>query len=288
MIKKTQIVSYRLLLFVGLLFSLAITVGIARLGGKPFGHHIKAFVYLFYGFLGMVLLKKYAKKNKLLWYMIFLLPNFFMIFFVFHVNNWKFYQIATPSSLSFILGVVLGLLTSLRYFKYVFLLMLVSGFMGINKGYQMWLHKLNYGNFQPEIDTTIKIKDLQLIDENNKRVYLNSKDDYYILDFWTSSCGYCYLGFDEYRTFYDKIKTLDNVHFFIVNVPFRNEKLEDNLALVKKWPYKVLFYKGTEKILDSIHVYRYPTTLIIKNNEIIGIGNSHSVPGFLKEKMDND
>lgn len=112
----------------------------------------------------------------------------------------------------------------------------------------------------------------QLYDQEQKLVNLNEIDDkLLILDFWNSTCGICFKKFPLYNDLAIEYKDNSNIKFYSVNIPVKQEKLDDVIKLAKrKVNYEFInLFANSESIPQQLQFNSYPHFVIIKNNIIV-------------------
>jgi len=277
-------VRFLFLLFVFMLLSFAI----ARLGGYPFGHHIKFGVYLFYGFLVTYWLKHAALRHKALWWAAFLLPNVAFAVWYFYTIHFQFFQLAVPSTLAFFMGLAAGWVVDKRTFYPVLVFLALLSWWVYKDGYAYWLNKLNQGTYTGKLNNAERKKlDIFLTDSKGHPVDLSGPDVYYVLDFWSSSCGECFREFPVYEKFYHEIKDNPRIRFYAVNVPRHPmDDLKEYENLVKDYTFPVVFYSVDRKtLLEKTDINAFPTLLVVKNDTVIFRGRSHTFMKFYRRYL---
>lgn len=272
-----------------LLIALIVTAGITRLGGSPFGHNIKFFFNFFYGF--SVILFSRSFKNKILYYSITLLPPAIISFLIFQSLNWDFYRVAIPSTLALFLGIGAGIaalfLESKRSLFVLVGLSLVLNCFALFDGYDYWVHRSNYGTFTGK--QSIPIKNVMLQNEQDSLEKFDKAGQYYLFDFWTTSCGLCIREFPEVQKLYEKYRQDNaNLSIYLVKVPrdTTDRRLSKEILRKREISIPLLFFPGLpEERVEKYRVFSYPTVLLIKDDEIIHIGNIKSVTKRLKSLL---
>src|SRR5690606_37855502 len=111
--------------------------------------------------------------NNIKWFYILILPSVLLSIIIhFYINDFVFYQLAVPSSLSFFIGIGLGMLflrsKMLKLFSITvfFTLIAMSGLI-----YDYWLHKLNYDTYFGNASIAIS-ESRTLLDENEQEIIM--------------------------------------------------------------------------------------------------------------------
>jgi len=105
-----------------------------------------------------------------------------------------------------------------------------------------------------------------------------------ILDFWNSHCVPCFAQFPFIDSISKKIDT-SKFELVVVNVPLNGENKEDNYKLLAHFNYsfKQLFAINSN-IMDSFKIQYFPTTLVVKQNNIVFRGDFLDALNYLKIK----
>ena len=189
---------------------------------------------------------------------------------VFNIFQYKTAAITAPSHIFLLVSAFTGLLfyKSKNWLSPLLLITLVSAWQF--KGNRMFMNYLNYGPFGGQVDERIPLTNLY----NDQGAIVYPKiNKTVILDFWNSKCGVCYQLFPYVESIHTKIDTA-KFELRVVNIPILNEKKEDNYNLLKRFPYsfKQLFTDDASSI-DSFKITVFPTTIVLRENEIIYRGD---------------
>jgi len=114
----------------------------------------------------------------------------------------------------------------------------------------------------PEINLLTQQRDtLNLKDFKNKII---------VLDFWTTSCGVCFVKFPKFEEVYLEYKSNKKVLFYSVNVPYSGESVEENIKFAEeKVNYKFTnLFAESSAIIDSLDFNLFPKLIIIKDGKI--------------------
>ncbi len=213
---------------------------------------------------------------------LFILPNFILTILIFKMTGWKFFQLSTPSTLSFFLGVSLFVLSNKNRKSLIFniLIITVISYWVYKDGYDIWMHKLNYNTYLGYQNK--RIESFKVFTKNKKEIPMNKKDTFYILDFWTTSCGVCFKKFPNLNKLFEKYKYEKDIQIYAVNVPYKDESLINNYDLIRKreFQFPVAFFLESPQ---KIEVYTYPTVLIIRNDTLIHRGSIKSATTHLRK-----
>lgn len=254
-----------------MLLAILISLGIARLG--VYGHQYKLLANLIFGFVVTLL---FFDSNRR-WFFILILPSVLLSIIIhFYINDFVFYQLAVPSSLSFFIGIGLGMLflrsKMLKLFSITvfFTLIAMSGLI-----YDYWLHKLNYDTYFGNASIAIS-ESLTLLDENEQEIIMPTNKPL-ALYFWNNNCAICIKSFPKISVLEEKYNK--KINFYLINV--LDDKLSKESQIKRALTLmsnngantKNAFYNDSNNSLsESYPVYAFPTILIIENNEIIYVG----------------
>lgn len=193
--------------------------------------------------------------------------------------------ISFPNIVIWWLGILVGFLygimknTIARICLVISSLIIVSWCSG--PGYRMFVHKLNFGTFNGQVKEYI-ISPIIFNDQNNESIELTSLiEEYIVLDFWNSSCGFCYQEFPEIQKLYDEISNIDGISIYSVHC-FHMDKDETygtgaNILQKKGYSFPCLSIPINGYTVELLNIKAYPTVLIIdKNSNVIHRGSLKS------------
>ncbi len=131
------------------------------------------------------------------------------------------------------------------------------------KGFSLWLHKLNFGEFTGKI---MKPSRLALIGSNdiNERIDLSNRKLYKLLDFWHTRCGYCFEAFPKLEKIYNENSNDTKLLIFAVNKKLGSDTLEQAAKMIKKYNYHFsLFFPELDSLPEVYGITVYPTYLLV-------------------------
>src|SRR5690554_3910573 len=186
---------YILLFFITVIIVFFIT----RLGGYPFGHNWKFVANCIYGFSILFAVKKYFKNVRLA-YLIAIFPSVIISVIIYYIiifdKGFKYYDLVFHSTNAFFIGILLSFIAVRIQKKWLVIVsMLFLNFWFVFYGTNFFLHKGNYGTHFGE--QNINVVNVRFLDQNNDTIVLNNPDNYYVLDFWTTTCGVCFQEFPK-------------------------------------------------------------------------------------------
>jgi len=94
-----------------------------------------------------------------------------------------------------------------------------------------------------------------------------------LLDFWYTSCAVCFKKFPSLQQLYDSLGHRNDLVFYAVNIPWRNDTPGLATHLIKKRGYTFPVTIGNLSLASSFGVEVYPTLVVIKNQRIVFFGD---------------
>ena len=203
------------------------------------------------------------------------------------IFSWNQTLVSLPDFIDHFLGVMLGFM----FIKSKPLLGISLAITGLAitifmfySGYDLWLHKLNFGTFT---DTVIENEPEFNIPGSTNRALNNKslKNKLVIFDFWQTSCGVCFRKFPILQQKFDKYKSLEKVEIYAVNIPIKQDTLNEVINIIKNlnytFPVLVVEDKSFRKKFNISHV---PTVIIIKNgNKIVYRGDIDGIDKVVED-----
>lgn len=132
-------------------------------------------------------------------------------------------------------------------------------------GYQLWVHKLNFGTFTGHI-TSIQKQEYSFQTPQGDIINLsNLKGKPIILDFWNSRCGYCYQQLPIIQELHDKYTKENEVLIYSVHVYYNGENYSsgDSILIQKGYKLPTLSISHDSPLLNQLMIKTYPTILLI-------------------------
>jgi thiol-disulfide isomerase/thioredoxin len=261
---------------------------LSPLGGYG-GHHIKFSAALVIYFIASVYFinKATGIKAKLLSCALMLIPPF-ALYFPLHLYN-DGPQLAMPSDVAHFIGPCVAFLVDrsgkLLKLTLISLTLIFSAWTTLY-GYDLWLNKLNFGNYTTSVEETLSRFRLVNAQDN-----ILTNDDFknrlVVLDFWTTSCGICFTKFPLLQEKARKYKDDAKVRVYAVNIPIARDTLGQGKKTIDKLNYS--FNKLYAHDIDAMKVfgiYYFPTVLVIENgNKIIYRGDIEGVEEIISDYL---
>lgn len=150
------------------------------------------------------------------------------------------------------------------------------------QGYDMWLHKLNYGTFTGRIqplNLPAKFEAKNVYGELVTGAELSGK--IVLLDFWHTRCGVCFEKFPQVQAAYDRYRTDPSVNILAVDKPLEEDQPGQAFEMIKTegYSFQVVISKD-EYMPENFGVQVYPTTFVIdRKGEVVFKG---SIEGAVK------
>lgn len=223
-----------------------------------------------------------VKLNKSLIPLIYPIVFYFPIHIIFQDA-----QGTIPSTAAYFLSVGFGIIIYRAPCKYKILPISVFAaiaFFVSTRGYDLWLHKINFGTYLGVVEESIP--NVQLPNENGEKILLtDSNDEIVVLDFWTTSCGYCFQKFPVFDQIRKEHQSLNNgVKFYAVNVPISRDTANQALNIAKGLPYGFAhLFAPNEDIATLFHITGYPAVIVIRNRKILYRGDVVGVSSLIRK-----
>lgn len=173
----------------------------------------------------------------------------------------------------FLLYYILSLLF-LKSKKFKLFYLFIFGLINYFSCYYVYYMSTNYSKFGTyDGYFSYKFKQpIKLIDKDKKELILKENKTY-VIDMWNKGCGVCFLKFPKFEHLKKSYSDKRNIEFFAVNV-YESEKeimSSNKLFELQKLDFNT-FYTPTENSAELKTTF-FPTTLVIKNGEIIFRGD---------------
>ena len=285
------------------LFSLLIEVGTSPL--RAFSLMLCAVVtFVLFFIFQYFASRKYQERLKAEYLLLYSLVG--CSFFQVPIRIWWFNNTlgSLPDFLFHLLGIVLGYLfyKSNKTFRIIILIFSLSScFFLYFKGYDMWLHKLNYETFSGTIkDNNLEYNLTFQINTGDTLSLSDFKGKYLLLDCWYTYCGSCYRAMPKMQKLYDTHRennsiVVSSMHSYIKNVDKRlndgKSKKEDyttgsEILKEEDCTYPCWAIDIENPILRELGVSVYPTVLIFdRQSNLIFRGNIENAERLIKKLL---
>jgi thiol-disulfide isomerase/thioredoxin len=236
---------------------------------------IGSILYLIATFL---ILNYYNRISRNVFFLIIVSPPLIVLLFI-NILNFKGAWVSFPSSFFIFVGCLLGYLSSKKTLVFYLLFLGVLNIAWNNLGQIPFENKVQYGSFSKKV--LFKTPHFLVYDTTNNPITL-SNQKITILDFWNSKCGPCYALFPFIDSTYKNIDT-SRFDIFTVNIPIMNEKKSDNYKLLDQYHYTFKqSFAEDDSILTKLDIQVFPTTIVLKDNNVIYRGDFVSAIDFIK------
>ena len=187
----------------------------------------------------------------------------------------KFSLKVSPFYLSILLGILSGYLYYIKSIRKLALQLLLSLFpLLMSFGmYDLWIHKIEYGNWTGEINEQ-KAAPFELLTKNGDLVSNETlADSIVLLDFWFIGCGPCWVKFPDLQRIYEKYQSNPAVKIYAVNRPMPRDKPGALFQRIEDKDYTFPVLEGTQEVMDLLGVYKYPSVMILnQKGEMVFMG----------------
>lgn len=132
-----------------------------------------------------------------------------------------------------------------------------------------------YYNNDARINTSIP--DISFYNEQGNEIELDS-NKVIALDFWTSSCGYCFQKMPELDLQYLSFKDNPKVEIYSVGAPFKTESIKELDSIMDSLDYSFpeIYVKSTDEVEKHLNQNGYPFLLIIYKGKMRYLGGFNS------------
>ena len=176
-------------------------------------------------------------------------------------SSFKYFLKQTPYYLAVVFGLMAGYaytVKSQRKLTSPLILGLFPLLMSFGL-YDLWVHRIEYGSFTGNM-TQEKVPPFELFNKEGTLVSNESlKGKLVVLDFWYIGCRPCWVKFPELEKLYTRYQGNDRVAIFAVNRPMSYDKPGALFTRITEKGYTFPVLKGTQKAMDDLEIYVYPT-----------------------------
>lgn len=155
-------------------------------------------------------------------------------------------------------------------------------------GFDLWLHKVNYGSTSGSTQAEFITNPLILQKSDGTKIQLSDlQHNYTVLDFWSTTCGVCFSKFPAVQSLFNTYK--DNSQFGVYGVHYLYENNGENIETgaqilsLENYTFPSFSINGADPVLKEIGIDRFPTVLIInKQGQIVFRGNIEKATKLLR------
>jgi len=234
-------------------------------------------------FISYLVFKK-EEASPILNGIILILPLITILTFISLFSNFTY-------SLTYILFLPLSCILAYLFYKKKSILIILFTILSFSFASFVFFPNLLVYNQNNKFNKNTTIKNLALIDKEGNSIKIDSTK-ITVLDFWTTSCKNCFKSFPEFEKVYLKYNENQNIEFYSINVPIKNDTLKKTISIVEKLNYKypTLFYlpEKSHDELSNYGIISFPHLLIVKNNKIKYSGRMETDPFIFINNIYNE
>ena len=175
----------------------------------------------------------------------------------------------------------------IRLFSLV-ILYLIFAFWLTFEGFDLWVHKLNFGTFTGKVIEDVAENDIVFTNELGEKKSINQlHGEYIVLDFWFTGCRICFDTMPNFQKLYN-LSNSNKVGLFSVCC-YKEKQGEDYLTGRKVlsergYDYPVLSINIKDPLLQNLGVSAMPMVLIFNSErKLIFRGSLEYAEDFMKD-----
>lgn len=236
------------------------------------GSHGAFLLFLFLSAVSYISFKYLSQKvgQVTVWISLLFFILLFIGFFMYQ-NTVKFTIKLSPFYLTMFLALLAG------YFVYrrgdykvrtmvLFGLLPLVFSLGVS---DLWTHRIEYGNWTGNVSNSDVIPFTFADKAGNAVDNVSLQGKIVLLDFWFINCRPCWVKFPKLQLLYDKYKNNPNVEIYAVNRPMKRDKPGALFSTIEEKEYTFPVLGGTQKDMDALGVYKYPTVMLLDRDGLI-------------------
>lgn len=210
--------------------------------------------------------------------------------FPLRILNWKGALHSILPTICSMTGILMAYLYYQYRFKSILGIYALIGLYCMSYGQRQLSNYVSYGHISPSVQISNGIGDAIVYTSVNDSTRLKDlKHKYIVLDFWNSSCGYCYKAFPIFQKLYDQYKQRNDVFIGCVFVKSKKNETYDtgNSILTKKnYTFPTFATEPKSAFFQKSGVRVFPTILILnEKRDIIYQGNLDSARDKLEDVL---
>jgi len=278
------------LLFLIVIMSLLIEMITSPLRGYVSTMACSVVTFVIYFVFINLILKKYSSNLKPKWILLACLIGCSLLQLPLRIVHFNSTLGTLPDFLFHLLGIFMGYLFyfSSKYVKsgIVVASLLCCTFLYF-KGYNLWLHKLNFGTFSGIVQNQAEIPNFQFTDKDGKTITnMDFVGKYTILDFWNTGCGVCFREFPQFEEQYVKYRSNNNMAIYAVNIKLPRDKEGISFEIISERGYSFPTLQGEEGVQKIFGVEVYPTVVVLNSaGAMIFRGNKEKAFSFIESEL---
>ena len=246
---------------------------------------------LYFIFINLILMKQ-VSKLKPKYILLACLIGCSTLQIPFRIIHFNQTLISLPDFLFHLSGIFMGYLfyVSGKYLKsgIVVTSILCCTFLYFT-GYNLWLHKLNFGTFTGLVQYQAEMPEFQFMDKDgNTNTNQDFAGKFTILDFWNTGCGVCFREFSKFEEQYMKYMAYSNVALFSVNVKLPRDKEGVSFEIISErgYSFPTLIIDKMEDAQNIFGVTVYPTVVVLNPQGIMVFrGDMDKAFSFVEDEL---
>ncbi len=196
-----------------------------------------------------------------------------------------------------VLGYCLGVISAYFYHTYeapknILPFALSSCFIAFMffQGWIYWIHKSNHGTLTGKVTAYKSATKFEAFDEQKNLLSdVDFQNKIVLLDFWTTSCGVCFVKFPKLQNLYNQHKSDPAVKILAVNSPIEEDKPNQAFKMISERNYSFPVVTAKDETLsEKLGIKYYPTVFVLnKNGQIVYKGNIEGAIEIFEELRSN-
>lgn len=160
----------------------------------------------------------------------------------------------------------------------------------IFKGYDLWLNKISYDSFTGKVNLALE-SPLVFMKPTGEEIKSDELcDNFLVLDFWSTRCGYCYRTFPLLDEIYNKYANDTRINIIAVHCWNMDENENfttgNNILTNYLYAFPVLGVEMNSLQLERIGVTHYPTVVIVNHeNKIVFRGSLEYARKYIEKLL---
>lgn len=206
----------------------------------------------------------------------------------------KISAFSLPNGVSGILGIVYGFIisrrTSMAGIRVLIpaIVALFSAWYIFGKGFDYWCQVLDGDTFTGKTEPTEVNLNWKVYNKNNDTFTSAAYAGKIVyLDFWSTSCGVCFIKFPELENLYQAYKDDSRVLIQAVNIPIERDTAGMAFYMIgRNAHYNFPVVIGSESMRTAFGVEAYPTVVILKDNKMVFRGRTELAKDALEDILE--
>lgn len=176
---------------------------------------------------------------------------------------------------------------NLRRFTLLLLYVMFSVWV-VFRGFDLWSNKLSFGTFTGRVTGEQPLGDIVFEDNSGNEIPINRlAGKYILLDFWSSTCGYCFAEFPDLQKLYETTQSDDNIKVYSVHCYLKKYgetcMTGKELLTERNYNFPVLSIDREDSVLKTLGISGVPTVLIFDSeNKLVFRGTLDFAKQYLR------